>query len=115
MAMSKRERLEATFCGEAVDPVAVALWRHWPGDDQRPEDLAAAHLAFQQQYDFDFIKVTPASSFCLEDWGVETCYTGGTTRGRGSTYADRCSRPTTGGRCRCWIRSRASWDSSCDA
>ncbi len=76
MAMSKRERLEATFRGEAVDRVAVALWRHWPGDDQRAEDLAAAHLAFQQQYDFDFIKATPASSFCLEDWGVETCYRG---------------------------------------
>lgn len=76
MTMSKRERLEATFRGEAVDRVAVALWRHWPGDDQRAEDLAAAHLAFQQRYDFDFIKVTPSSSFCLEGWGVETCYRG---------------------------------------
>lgn len=76
MTMSKRERIEATFRGKAVDRVAVALWRHWPGDDQRAEDLAAAHLAFQQQYDFDFIKVTPASSFCLEGWGVETCYRG---------------------------------------
>jgi uroporphyrinogen decarboxylase len=74
--MSKRERLEATFRGEAVDRVAVALWRHWPGDDQRAEDLAAAQLAFQQQYDFDFIKVTPSSSFCLEGWGVETRYRG---------------------------------------
>jgi uroporphyrinogen decarboxylase len=76
MTMSKRERLEAAFRGEAVDRVPVALWRHWPGDDQRAEDLAAAHLAFQKQYDFDFIKVTPTSSFCLEDWGVETRYWG---------------------------------------
>ena len=76
MNMSKRERLEATFHGEAVDRLAVALWRHWPGDDQRAEELAAGHLAFQQRYDFDFIKVTPASSFYLEDWGVETRYRG---------------------------------------
>lgn len=74
--MNKRERLEATISGEPVDRVAVALWRHWPGDDQRAEDLAAAHIAFQRQFDWDFVKVTPASSFCLEDWGVEDRWEG---------------------------------------
>lgn len=69
--MDKRERLEATLKGEKVDRVAVALWRHFPVDDQRPEDLAAATLEFQRLYDFDFVKVTPASSFCLKDWGAE--------------------------------------------
>lgn len=68
--MNKRERLEATISGESVDRVAVSLWRHWPGDDQRAEDLAAAHIDFQRRYDWDFIKVTPASSYCLQDWGV---------------------------------------------
>jgi uroporphyrinogen decarboxylase len=33
-------------------------------------------VAFQQQYDFDFIKVTPASSFCVRDWGVEDTWLG---------------------------------------
>lgn len=74
--MNKRSRLEATISGEPVDRVAVALWRHWPGDDQRAEDLAAAHIAFQREYDWDFIKVTPASSFCLTDWGVEDRWEG---------------------------------------
>ncbi len=74
--MDKRERLAATISGEPVDRVAVALWRHWPGDDQRAEDLAAAHIAYQQQYDWDFVKVTPASSFCLKDWGTEDCWKG---------------------------------------
>jgi uroporphyrinogen decarboxylase len=69
--MDKRERLQATLKGEAVDRVAVALWRHFPVDDQRPEDLAAATLEFQDLYDFDLVKVTPASSFCLKDWGAE--------------------------------------------
>jgi uroporphyrinogen decarboxylase len=69
--MNKRERLEATIRGEETDRVPVALWRHFPGDDQAPLDLAASTVAFQHQYDFDFIKVTPASSFCVRDWGVE--------------------------------------------
>ena len=69
--MDKRERLQATLKGEAVDRVAVALWRHFPVDDQRPEDLAAATVEYQQLYDFDLVKVTPASSFCLKDWGAE--------------------------------------------
>ena len=69
--MCKRERLEVTIRGEETDRVPVALWRHFPGDDQAPLDLAASTVAFQRQYDFDFIKVTPASSFCVRDWGVE--------------------------------------------
>lgn len=75
-SMTKRERLLAAFRGEEMDRVPVALWRHWPGDDQRAEDLARAHLDFQRQYDFDFLKVTPASSFCVEDWGVDAQWFG---------------------------------------
>ena len=75
--MTRRERLMATISGQPVDRVAVALWRHFPGDDQRPADLAAAHLQWQSQYDWDFIKVSPSSSFCLIDWGVEDVWRGG--------------------------------------
>ncbi|MGD2207515.1 MAG: uroporphyrinogen decarboxylase family protein [Anaerolineae bacterium] len=74
--MTKRERLEATLRGEPADRPPVALWRHFPGDDQDPVELAASTLAFQRQYDFDFIKVTPASSFCVRDWGVEDYWIG---------------------------------------
>lgn len=74
--MTKFERLQATIRGEPVDRPPVALWRHFPGDDQRPEDLAAETVAFQRRYDFDFVKVTPASSFCLRDWGAEDVWTG---------------------------------------
>jgi uroporphyrinogen decarboxylase len=74
--MTKRERLEATIRGEKTDRVPVALWRHFPGDDQDPADLAASTVAFQRQYDFDFIKVTPASSFCVRDWGAQDRWIG---------------------------------------
>lgn len=69
--ISHRERLENCLSGKIPDRVPVALWRHFPVDDQTPEGLAAATAAFQRLYDFDFIKVTPASSFCLKDWGAE--------------------------------------------
>lgn len=74
--MSKRDRLEKTVAGEATDRIPVALWRHWPGDDQRPTDLARATVDFQKQWDFDFVKLTPASSFCLIDYGVQDRWTG---------------------------------------
>jgi uroporphyrinogen decarboxylase len=75
--MTRRERLEATIAGAPVDRIAAALWRHFPGDDQRPADLAAATLSWQSQYDWDFIKVSPSSSFCLVDWGAEDRWAGG--------------------------------------
>jgi uroporphyrinogen decarboxylase len=75
-SMTKRERLEATMAGQAIDRPAIALWRHFPGDDQRAQDLAAAQIAFQRRYDLDLIKVTPASSFCLQDWGAQDRYMG---------------------------------------
>jgi len=69
--MTRRERLEATIHGQATDRVPIAMWRHFPGDDYRPEDLAASVVGFQRRYDFDFVKVTPASSFSVADWGVQ--------------------------------------------
>ncbi|MEJ2549244.1 MAG: uroporphyrinogen decarboxylase family protein [Anaerolineales bacterium] len=75
---TKRERLEAAFAGEVADRPPVALWRHFPVDDQDPELLAKAAALFQKTYDFDFVKVTPASSYCLKDWGVRDEWRGAT-------------------------------------
>lgn len=73
---SKRKRLEAAIAGEPTDRVPVALWRHWPGDDQDAQALAAAHLKWQHDYDWDLLKVGPASSFAIADWGVEDKWVG---------------------------------------
>ena len=72
----KRQRLEAIVNGERPDRLPVALWRHWPGDDQDAAALAAAQLKWQSDYDWDLVKVSPASSYCLVDWGVEDCWEG---------------------------------------
>jgi uroporphyrinogen decarboxylase len=74
--MSKRERLEATFAGADVDRPAVSLWRHWPVDDLRGDELARATLVFQNIYDFDFIKVTPNSNYSVAGYGAETTWHG---------------------------------------
>jgi uroporphyrinogen decarboxylase len=69
--MNKHERLRAAIKGEPVDRPPVALWRHFPVDDQRAEDLAAAVLEWQNDYDWDFVKVTPESGYGLKGWGLE--------------------------------------------
>ena len=73
---SKRKRLEAAIAGEKVDRLPIALWRHWPGDDQDAEALAAAHVKWQSDFEWDLVKVSPSSSYCLDDWGVETRWSG---------------------------------------
>lgn len=74
--MDKRERLEKAIAGELIDRVPVALWRHWPGDDQRAADLARAHIQFQQQYDWDFLLVTPSAHFMVTGYGLQDTWHG---------------------------------------
>ena len=69
--MTHRKRIEQCLLGIAPDKTPIALWRHFPVDDQTPEGLAGAVVDFQKAFDFDLVKVTPSSSFCLKDWGIE--------------------------------------------
>jgi len=80
------ERLQACLAGEKPDRTPVVLWRHFPVDDQSPERLAAALLFYQRTYDFDLVKVTPASSFCLKDWGVDDEWRGASEGTRQYTH-----------------------------
>ena len=73
-----KQRIQACLNNEALDRPPVALWRHFPVDDQDPRSLADSTLNFQRTYDFDLVKVTPASSFCAKDWGVEDQWMGHT-------------------------------------
>ncbi len=69
--ISHRERIEECLSKGNLDRVPIALWRHFPVDDQTPGGLASATLSFQRNFDFDIVKVTPSSTFCLKEWGVE--------------------------------------------
>jgi uroporphyrinogen decarboxylase len=89
MSLTSHERMQACLQDDpALDRPPVALWRHFPVDDQDPETLATATLDFQRHYHFDLVKVTPASSFSIKDWGAEDAWEGqseGTRR-----YTKRC-------------------------
>jgi uroporphyrinogen decarboxylase len=74
--LSHRERMRACLAGQTPDHTPVALWRHFPVDDQTPAGLARATANFQRIFDFDLIKVTPASSFCVRDWGARDVWRG---------------------------------------
>lgn len=69
--MDKQERLQRAFLGEAVDHIPVALWRHWPGDDQRTADLAQSIIDFQRHYDWDFVAFTPSPTYSVIDLGIQ--------------------------------------------
>lgn len=69
--ITHRARMEACLSDNRLDRPPVGLWRHFPVDDQQPESLAAATLQWQKIYDWDLVKVTPASSFATKGWGVE--------------------------------------------
>jgi uroporphyrinogen decarboxylase len=85
VAVGKRERLEAAIAGQVADRPPIALWRHFPVDDQDPQELARSVVGFQRSYDFDFVKVSPASSFCLKDWGADDRWEGATEGTRNYT------------------------------
>ncbi len=84
--LSHRARLETALSGGAVDRPPVALWRHFPVDDQSPGSLAAATVDFQRAYDFDLVKVTPASSFCVRGWGARDEWRGASEGTRDYTH-----------------------------
>jgi uroporphyrinogen decarboxylase len=72
--MTKWERMRATLQGKETDRTPVALWRHFPHEDEHPGPLAEAVLAFQEKYDWDFIKFMPTGTYGIMDWGAETVW-----------------------------------------
>jgi uroporphyrinogen decarboxylase len=88
---ARRRLVEDAFRGRVTRPL-ISLWRHWPDEDQDPEALAAAHVHFQRQHDFDFVKFTPSSTDVIEDWGVETTFSGD-PHGTRDVVGGRLTRP----------------------
>jgi len=77
-----------------------------PEADGDAEDQARAHLDFQARHDLDILKVTPASGYFGDDWGLEGFYRPNPEGVR--TYTRLPSgAPRTGGSSRRSIRGRA--------
>ena len=80
--MTKRERVSAALAGRPVDRIPISFWRHFPDIDLNPMALADALLSFHRRYDLDFIKVMPNGVYCVEDWGCDIAYQGGSNGAR---------------------------------
>jgi uroporphyrinogen decarboxylase len=83
--VNRRERIEATVAGQSPDRPPVALWRHFPGDDQRTADLAQSIVIYQQHYQWDFVTITPASTYAVADYGVQSAWAGAPSGDRAIT------------------------------
>ncbi len=66
-----RELLDAVLAGETVPVCPVFAHQHHPAADQDGGRLAEATLAWQARFDVDLVKLTPASTWQLRDYGVE--------------------------------------------
>lgn len=74
--MDHKKIIQDTIQNGDQFPIPVSFWRHFPVDDQNPFSLAKSTIEFQNLFDFDFVKVSPSSSFCLKDWGANDLWKG---------------------------------------
>lgn len=74
--MNHFERIDAAISGAKPDRIPVALWKHFPVEDQDPGKLAALTVAWQRKYDFDLVKFMPSGTYSVEDWGAKSAFEG---------------------------------------
>ena len=86
-AMMERERVRAAVAREAVNRPPVSIWRHFPEQDQTAMDLAAATVAWQERFGFDFVKFMPPGDYPTIDWGATTEFRGAPGGTRETTRA----------------------------
>lgn len=73
--MTKIQRIDAALKGEEVDLVPISFWRHFYLQERDAGLLADALLAFQREFQWDFVKVNPRASYHTEAWGNHYSYT----------------------------------------
>jgi uroporphyrinogen decarboxylase len=76
MSLTPRDRLQTALSGETPDRPPVALWRHFPEEDQPAAGLAAATVAWQQTFPGDFVKFMPPGDYPVIDWGLRSVFAG---------------------------------------
>lgn len=69
--MTREERIKNALALKPVDRVPVSVWMHFSEFDQDPISLAEAQVAFNEKYDFDFIKMMPFGTYSVQDWGAQ--------------------------------------------
>ena len=69
--MTLWERVRATLTGGDIDRPPISMWRHFPSQESTAQGLADAMIGFQNEYDWDFVKINPRASYHGEDWGLK--------------------------------------------
>ena len=79
--MTHGERVRASLTGSAIDRPPVSIWRHFYGQETTAQGLADAMLGFQNQFDWDFMKINPRASYHAEDWGLNIRFSDSDSQG----------------------------------
>lgn len=66
---SKRERLAMTLKGIIPDRPPITAYRHFPVDEGKKDRLIDVMIKWQEEYDWDFIKLHPPAVYMQEVWG----------------------------------------------
>lgn len=69
--MNREERIRAVLAGKEPDRIPVSVWMHQSKYDQDPRSLAEVLIAFNEKYDYDFIKMMPFGAYTVPDWGAK--------------------------------------------
>ena len=76
MTLRYRALLERRLGGAACSVVPVLFWKHHPVADQDGAALCRATLDFQAQFDCDVVKISPAATYQLPDYGLGDAWLG---------------------------------------
>lgn len=74
--LSHKERIARLLSGQDIDRLPVSAWNHFYDKETEAESLAGVMLSFQDEYDWDFMKINPRATYYVEDWGVEMKFGG---------------------------------------
>lgn len=69
--MNGRERIEAILNGKPFDKAAASAWMHVPAVDRDPEAFAEAMIRFNDEYDWDLVKVQLNAFYITEAYGAD--------------------------------------------
>lgn len=71
-----RTLIERRLSGASCPIAPVLFWKHHPIADQDGAALCRATLEFQTRFDCDLIKISPAATYQLPDYGLEDAWCG---------------------------------------
>jgi uroporphyrinogen decarboxylase len=74
--LRNRELVQHILAGGRHETCPVTFWQHQPVADQETATLVEATVRFQERFDCDLVKMTPASTFQVRDYGLTDAWRG---------------------------------------